>query len=599
MFHSFTTKLGTLLLTLTLTLVVALLGYFHYFTQTNLLSDLKMAIGDVTRTASYVFNEEERAWLKSLKANVLERVPNDTEKSIAALNQQGEGETQRLFSVKDSNELEASLEFQYIVQLLRRIQAGSREQQSALSFLSQTNIQSENPSRVAWAYLLVRVPGQTSNKTLMFLADSNYEVDSVSPQGNPVGNLYRAAAFFFEPFKGKMGIADDWYTDEFGTVISAAVPIFDDNGSVLAVLGIDYDVASFEDRINQQTWVGLGLLVAAILFAVIMTSIIVLAVSVPLSKLKEGAQQLSNNNFGFRVQLKSNDEFGLLANSMNKVSIALDEYTRHMDSLVAAKTSEMERANQQVVALNEKLAAENQALGGEIEDMRELRGKHVADAQFTFQGHDVDVGVILGKRCGGEFWASNQHKDHEAIYFGALSGYGIEVASQVLQTQSILSRLPSEDVLNMVNQLLYDYFESCSSGGLAHLLSIRIVNNKIALRGSGGPVLIASSDNETKVLEFTDNQPCGIDPKWVIKAGYDVELMQGHRLLLLSDGCLSALMRLTEYETSLDANRIVEVLDKYGGTVASLMKVLREQSWIDDFDNDICAMQIQVSAKVG
>ncbi len=593
MFSSFTAKLGALLLTLTMSLVLTLLGYFYYYTQSNLLGDLKRSIGDVTRTASYVFNEEERERLSRFKQQVFDNLPDTSDGIIRDFDKAILGETKRLLSASQADALQRELDFQYIVQLLRRIQAGSRESQDSLSLLPQSNITNHNASRVAWAYLLVKVD-QASNKTLMFLADSNYQADSVSPRGNPVGNLYRADPFFFAPFRGELGIAKDWYTDEFGTVISAAVPIKAENGEVIATLGVDYDVASFQDRINQQRVMGISLLVVTLIFAVVMTSVIVFVVQRPLSRLKAGAEQQLKKDFDYRVSLHQNDEFGLLAKNMNQVSESLQLYTHDMDRLVAKRTTALEQANSQVVELNNKLAAENAALGGEIEDIRQLKRQCMSSHSWLSSDKlfQVEVQSLSGAACGGDFWQCINSDTASGGFLGTVSGYGLEVSVLAMKIQALLGSHESKIALDKVNEYLYQHFQQQSGGGMAHGIQFSFADNEILIKGYGNPPIVFSSTNVRALEQPEISHPCGVNEDWQLSAFDSVTLDNGQSLLLYSDGFIQSLIRLTCFERDSTPSEIIDISGLADMDLAELFERLQAAPWIEDFPMDISAVVI-------
>ena len=287
---SFGIKLGLLLMLLTTALVGGMLLYFNKYTSSMLQSDLKQTITDVTKTGGMVFHHEDRLYIESLRIKLYQMLPEDYLEQVEKFVSKKAYAYAELLSEEDSKELQQSEEFQYIVQLLRRIQEGSRDRLEALDFLPQTNVKDTNASKVAWAYLMVTIPNVSTQDAIMFLADSNYEVDNVSPEGNPIGNMYEGGDFFVKPFLGQIGTSDGWYEDQFGRVMTAIIPIKNSAGEVIASLGVDYNVNTYTARVDEQltnSWIVFGI---AILLVFVISAVITIWISVPLAKLRSGGR---------------------------------------------------------------------------------------------------------------------------------------------------------------------------------------------------------------------------------------------------------------------------------------------------------------------
>jgi signal transduction histidine kinase len=66
----------------------------------------------------------------------------------------------------------------------------------------------------------------------------------------------------------------------------------------------------------------------------------------PLERLTHAAAQMSGGNLDTKVQIKSKNELGLLANTFNKMTAQLDELYRSLEMKVAARTAELLQVNQ-------------------------------------------------------------------------------------------------------------------------------------------------------------------------------------------------------------------------------------------------------------
>ena len=137
---SFGIKFGVFMQLAITILVGSMLLFFYRYSSNMMKNDLKDMIADVTRTSAYIFNEEDRDLIESFREQVYKNLPDDYQQVAGGFAKKAPvGETKEIFSNEVSAELQSQVEFQYIIQLLRRIQAGSKETLGSLSILPQAN----------------------------------------------------------------------------------------------------------------------------------------------------------------------------------------------------------------------------------------------------------------------------------------------------------------------------------------------------------------------------------------------------------------------------------------------------------------------------
>ena len=96
-----------------------------------------------------------------------------------------------------------------------------------------------------WAYLV-----KARNGTIVFGVDSTPASD---PAYTPPGDTYtQAAQELHQVLQGGEAVIVGPYTDEWGSFVSAFVPVRDPRtGHVLAALGLDIDTADWQDQVRQ------------------------------------------------------------------------------------------------------------------------------------------------------------------------------------------------------------------------------------------------------------------------------------------------------------------------------------------------------------
>lgn len=602
---SFGIKLGLLLMLLTTALVGGMLLYFNKYSSKMLQADLTQSITDVTKTGAMVFHREDREILESLRTQLYQVLPDDYLEQVDKFVRKKAYVYAELLPEEDSNALQQSDEFQYIVQLLRRIQEGSRDRLEALDFLPQTNVKDNNASKVAWAYLMVTIPNVSAQDAIMFVADSNYEVDNVSPEGNPIGNMYEGGGFFTKPFAGEVGTSDGWYEDQFGRVMTAIIPIKNDAGEVIASLGVDYNVNTYTTRVDEQlttSWIVFGI---AILTVFVMSAVITIWISVPLAKLRSGAEQLSQQDFDHIIRINSKDEFGLLAKTMNRVSRSLGELTRNLDGIVKQRTEELSQAQEEVLLLNQKLKEENAHLGAEVESLIELRHRLMPKANKTFnhQGYQVSCHYLPSQSVGGDFWqVLKNNEDKPELVVGHVSGYGLETATTAMQIQGVFaaSNEGATNAFYSINRFLHQMAEATNLKLFCKAISVEFEESGLVLNGQLEDPIVYSAGSAARFLELSENSlPLGLQIEASVSESL-VDLAEGETLLLYSSGLVNALTELHRQSSSKPfnptADNLIEVSGLAMNSAQELEQTLLEQEWFTELSDDVCFVAITKKA---
>lgn len=118
------------------------------------------------------------------------------------------------------------------------------------------------------------------------------------------------------------------YDDEWGRSLSGYAPIRDAAGQVVAVVGLDMRAERVEEA-ERRALVTTGLMfgVAVVLFALVGT-LLGTSVRRPIRRIIEAAGAIETGERGQRIALARTDEFGLLAEHIDRMAEALEERER-------------------------------------------------------------------------------------------------------------------------------------------------------------------------------------------------------------------------------------------------------------------------------
>ncbi len=159
------------------------------------------------------------------------------------------------------------------------------------------------------------------------------------------GDLYDASGFP-ELLKGFAGPLADrkLQSDPWGVTLSGYAPVIGQNGEMIAVLGVDMmadDVAFMQREIKRRM---ILVFFSGILFCGLLGILISGSVSDPVKKLVEGTRQLAGENLDYRVEVRSRDEIGELADSFNEMAANLSESRQRLKNYFFKVTQSLVRA---------------------------------------------------------------------------------------------------------------------------------------------------------------------------------------------------------------------------------------------------------------
>lgn len=144
-------------------------------------------------------------------------------------------------------------------------------------------------------------------------------VDADSEDGAAIGEEYDTYETIDRAFLGESAVDEEVTSDEWGSFYSAFAPVYDSEGNIAAVVGVDSSV----DIINQQVnsfkrliviIVVIGVVIS-FLIAFIMTNILTKNIKKISKKMNEFAK--NQGDLTQKIQIKTNDEIGKIATNLN------------------------------------------------------------------------------------------------------------------------------------------------------------------------------------------------------------------------------------------------------------------------------------------
>jgi methyl-accepting chemotaxis protein len=182
-----------------------------------------------------------------------------------------------------------------------------------MSKFMDNTIKENSNSGIANLYLVTYLNGEIRFPTMSSsLVTDDFPFNSEYTTGGPTFNNP-----VIKTFKTKKPQSTEIINDQFGTWKSGFFPILD-NGKVIALYGVDFDVS----KVNNKAWNETkGLLILSIIFLVasgIIVAFIVSRTTRPIVLLTKASQQISSGDLRLgEIKIKTKDELAFLGNSFN------------------------------------------------------------------------------------------------------------------------------------------------------------------------------------------------------------------------------------------------------------------------------------------
>lgn len=549
LFKSFAFKLGATVTLLTMTVASVALYAFYTFSQEALLEEMKDRLKDLTHTGTFLFTHEDREIIEALSdlvlANTYPRTPSFLDMA--------EGSTKEALPPETSSEYMESAEFQRIVQVLRQVQMGSTKEVTSLSFMKPSF-----SAPVYWAYLMTPLPESKNFRVMMVLANSNYaKIDhnndgtfESNEGGQPIGSLYAGDyALFGRPFEtGEISISPDWYTDWGGTFMTAVVPIKNSRGKVIATLGLDYLVTRQSERLQQILHVSYAVFFGSVTMALLCSFLLAYVIDRPLTRLRRGAERISKRDFKARIDVRSEDEFGLLADTLNAMAVEIHDYQSGLEKLVEERTKALGSANEEIRSLYETLRKENESLGAELDLARTLQIQALPKLAELNRLSALDIAYSSepAPQAGGDYFDAILD-DRGGMVFGVgdVSGHGLDSGLFMMMMRTAVRTLMTNEGFDLlsayarVNDVAYQHaLQSATPHFMT--LSLFVYDGKSTFLGTGQheDILVLRDETTVEILDTTSlGVPIGIIPDIQhLLQPLTVRLAPRQTMILLSNG---------------------------------------------------------------
>lgn len=316
-------------------------------------------------------------------------------------------------------------------------------------------------------------------------------------------------------------------------------------------IGMSYEV--IEDTL-RQAYIRIMLITFIVMVFSVLASIITAArLTGPIEELANGARIVGEGNLGYRMNLKSKNELGMLAGTFN------------------AMTEGLKKA--------QETALEKHAMEKELEIAGKIQLSLIPQKMPHIEGYEVSSYYQAAKLVGGDYYdVIPIEKNKYGFIMADVSGKGVPaalvmaMASSILRAQAAKTRDPRECVINFNNEL----FSRMTRGMFLTVFYGILDTAKNTLD------FVSAAHNETMIIRkktakaellAPDGFPAGIgsgpDMLEARLTTVKVPIETGDRIIVYTDGIFEAM---NEKHEQLGMRRFVEIIEKNSGKSTPRLK---------------------------
>ncbi len=339
--------------------------YFYSYSKENILKQLQNRILSTGKVGIHFLTPEDYKTIEEINKiidviylKLYEEIKNEI-KNLP------NGETYEVLSEEEHKNLYSKEKVQLLIQKLRKIKAGSTPKMINKAFLEMKFYENDNIPFLRFVYIVTAVPQIPDYSIVKFIADTDMEREDINNNGviDPdeeamfIGTLYsvKELVYLQNVFKNQISECEnEFYEDEWGTWLSCYIPVLNEKNQLIAVMGLDLDVKSENNQLNNLRNTLIFLLIILVLSISIISLIISKFISHPIEEITKASIQVANKNFDVKLNINSRDEIGILAHNFIEMTKEIKEYSEHLENLVAQRTRELEESLNKVKKLKQQ-----------------------------------------------------------------------------------------------------------------------------------------------------------------------------------------------------------------------------------------------------
>lgn len=173
---------------------------------------------------------------------------------------------------------------------------------------------------VKYIYTMRPVPGRPNSPE--FVVDAE---EPTSDDKSNLGDIYKPSNKDYVFHVNDYQADKEFINDQWGSWLTANAPIRTPDGNAVAAVGVDVSANDALANLNGLFLWGAAALGLSILVAFILASIASNRIAAPLVAIRNALERVSTGDYSSTIKINSKDEFGEIAETLNKMTAGLQQ----------------------------------------------------------------------------------------------------------------------------------------------------------------------------------------------------------------------------------------------------------------------------------
>ncbi len=190
----------------------------------------------------------------------------------------------------------------------------------------------------------------------------------------------------------------------------------------------------------------------------------------------------------------------------------LKEMNEALERKVQARTADLEIANQEIKALNERLKEENLRLGAEVEVTRRLQQMLLPRSTELRSISELDIAGFMQPACevGGDYYDVLTLENRVLIGMGDVTGHGLESGVLMLMVQTAVRGLMLRNlddlslIMQLLNQTVYANAQRMGTDKNLTLVLLEYHQGRLKICGQHEEVLVVRREGFVEAVDTVD-----------------------------------------------------------------------------------------------
>lgn len=298
---------------------------------------------------------------------------------------------------------------------------------------------------------------------------------------------------------------------------------FEDGRSLDWLIAVVIPEADFMAQIEANTRTTILLCLVALGGAIAIGILTTRLITQPILHLIQASSKLANGHLDQRVNSRywlEIEEINTLENSFNSMVEQLQEAFENLEENVKERTAELALANNQIIALNEKLQEENLRMSAELNVARQMQQMILPKMEELNHIEGLDIAGFMqpADEVGGDYYDVLQVDGVVTLGIGDVTGHGLESGIVMVMTQTavrILQEIRETNpvrFLTTLNRTIYQNVQRMNSDRNLSLAILNYVDGQLSISGQHEEILVVRKGGMIERIDTIDlGFPIGLD----------------------------------------------------------------------------------------